>query len=164
MPILSTDIKYYFSGGAGNANPNASLGGVISTTETTASLFDDVPSAEATAGTVEYRCIYVKNTNGTLTLIAPKVFIQTNTPSTTTTVAIGLGTAAINGTEQTVANETTAPAGVSFSEPANFAAGLSIGDLAVGATRSIWIRRTVTAGTAAVADSFTIAVQGDSNP
>lgn len=164
MPILNSEIKYYLSGGAGNSNPNASLGGVISTTELGSNGFDDVSSAEATAGTVEYRCVYVKNTNSTLTLIGAKVYLSANTPSATTNVDIGLGTSAVNGTEQTVANESTAPSGVSFSAPANFAAGLTIGDLAPGATKAIWMRRTVNAGTAAVADSFTLAVQGDSNP
>lgn len=164
MPIIASEIQYRLSGGASNSDPNASLGGVKSSNSLSGTLFDDVSSAQAAAGLVEYRCFYVHNNNGTLTLIAPKVWIQSNTPSATTTVAIGLGTSAQGGTEQTVANEGTAPSGVTFSEPADFATGIALGDIPNGGHRAVWVRRTVTAGTAAVADSFTLRVQGDTNP
>lgn len=163
MAIISTDIQYRLSGGSSNSDPAASLGGVKSSTAAS-NYFDDVSSAEASAGDTEYRCIYVHNNHGTLSLIGAKVFIQTNTPSSDTDVAIGLGSSAINGTEQTVADESTAPTGVSFSAPTTYAAGLSIGDLAAGAHKAVWVRRTVNAGAAAYPDSFTLRVQGDTNP
>ena len=163
MAIVSTDIQYRLSGGASNSDPAASLGGVKSSTAAS-NYFDDVSSAEASAGDTEYRCVYVHNNHGTLSLIGAKVFIQTNTPSSDTDVAIGLGSSAINGTEQTVADESTAPTGVSFSAPTTFAGGLAIGDLAAGAHKAVWVRRTVNAGAAAYADSFTLRVQGDTNP
>ena len=163
MAIVSTDIQYRLSGGASNSDPALSLGGVKSSTAAS-NYFDDVSSAEASAGDTEYRCVYVHNNHGTLSLIGAKVFIQTNTPSSDTDVAIGLGSSAINGTEQTVANESTAPTGVSFSAPTTFAGGLAIGDLAAGAHKAVWVRRTVNAGGAAYADSFTLRVQGDTNP
>ena len=163
MAIVSTDIQYRLSGGASNSDPALSLGGVKSSTAAS-NYFDDVSSAEASAGDTEYRCVYVHNNHGTLSLIGAKVFVQTNTPSSDTDVAIGLGSSAINGTEQTVADESTAPAGVSFSAPTTFAGGLAIGDLAAGAHKAVWVRRTVNAGAAAYADSFTLRVQGDTNP
>ena len=163
MAIVSTDIQYRLSGGASNSDPALSLGGVKSSTAAS-NYFDDVSSAEASAGDTEYRCVYVHNNHGTLSLIGAKVFIQTNTPSSDTDVAIGLGSSAINGTEQTVAGESTAPTGVSFSAPTTFAGGLAIGDLAAGAHKAVWVRRTVNAGAAAYADSFTLRVQGDTNP
>jgi len=163
MAITSTDIQFRLSGGSSNSDPVASLGGVKSSTAAV-NYFDDVTSAEAGSGDVEYRCIYVHNNHGSLTLLGAKVFIQTQTPSSDTDVAIGLGTSAINGTEQTVANEDAAPSGVSFSAPASFAAGLSIGDLAAGAHKAVWVRRTVNAGATAYSDSFTLRVQGDTNP
>ena len=163
MAIISTDIQYRLSGGSSNSDPAASLGGVKSSTAAS-NYFDDVSSAEASAGDTEYRCVYVHNNHGTLSLIGAKVFIQTNTPSSDTDVAIGLGSSAINGTEQTVAGESTAPTGVSFSAPTTFAGGLAIGDLAAGAHKAVWVRRTVNAGAAAYADSFTLRVQGDTNP
>lgn len=164
MPIVSTDIKYRLSGGAANTDPNASTGGAASTTDAGASLFDNVASAEAAAGDIEYRCFYVKNTHATLTAIGTKVWIQTNTPSGDTDVAIGLGTSAVNGNEQTVADENTAPAGVAFSAPANFAAGLSIGDLTPGQHKAVWIRRTVNSAAAATADSYLVRAQCDTLP
>lgn len=85
MAIISTDIQYRLSGGAGNSDPAASLGGAKSSVTAT-NYFDDVSSAEATSGDVEYRCIYVHNNHGTLTLIGSKIWIQTNTPSSDTTV------------------------------------------------------------------------------
>ena len=163
MAIVSTDIQYRLSGGSSNSDPAASLGGAKSSVAAS-NYFDDVSSAEASAGDTEYRCVYVHNNHGTLSLIGAKVFIQTNTPSSDTDVAIGLGSSAINGTEQTVADESTAPTGVSFSAPTTFAGGLAIGDLAAGAHKAVWVRRTVNAGAAAYADSFTLRVQGDTNP
>ena len=53
---------------------------------------------------------------------------------------------------------------LSFSAPTTYAGGLSIGDLAAGAHKAVWVRRTVNAGAAAYADSFTLRVQGDTNP
>ena len=163
MAIISTDIKYRLSGGASNTDPAASLGGVKSSTDAS-NYFDDVSSAEASAGDTEYRCVYVHNNHGSLTLIGAKVWIQANTPSGDTDVAIGLGTSAVNATEQTVVDESTAPSGVAFSQPTTFAGGLSIGDIPFGQHKAVWVRRVVNAAAAAYADSFTLRVQGDTNP
>lgn len=153
MAIISTDIKRYLSGGAGNSDPNASLGGAISVTElvsgTLHGLFDIVASAEASAGDTEYRCYYVKNTHGTLTALSAKVWVQTESPSGDTDEEIGLGTSAINGVEQTVANEQTAPAGVTFSQANGEGNALVIGDIPPGQHKAIWVKRTVSPGAAA---------------
>lgn len=67
MAIVDADVKFFLSGGAGNSDPNASLGGVMSSTEvvdnTLHNLFDYVSGTEAGAGDTEYRAIYLKNTN-----------------------------------------------------------------------------------------------------
>lgn len=165
MAIVSSDIKYKLSGGASNSDPAASLGGAVSANDTSGStILDMVTSAEALAGDIEYRCFYVKNTHATLTLQGAKIWIQANTPSSDTTLDIGLGTSAVNGTEQTVANESTAPTGVTFSAAANEAGALSIGDLAPGATKAVWIRRTVNASAASANDGATLRVKGDTLP
>lgn len=164
MPIISTDIVYRLSGGAANADPLLSLGGAKSSVAASTNIYDDVTSAEATAGDIEYRCIYIHNAHATLSYLAPKVWVQANTPSADTTVAIGLGTSGLNATEQTVANENTAPTSVTFSSPIDFATGLQMVDIPAGQHYPIWIRRTVNAAAAAVADSFTLRVQGDTNP
>jgi len=165
MAITSTDIKYRLSGGSSNTDPAASIGGVMSTsTDAGSGIFDNVSSAEGAAGDTEYRCVYVLNNHGTLTLENAKVWIQTNTPSADTTVDIGLAAEGANATAAAVANENTAPTSVTFSAAANEGAALSLGNLAAGQRYAVWIRRTVTAGAAAAADSFTLRVKGDTLP
>lgn len=166
MPIVSADIKYRHSGGAANSDPNASLGGAKSSTDITAAslhnLFDQVASAESSAGDVEYRCLYVHNAHATLALQNAVIWIQTNTPAADTTVDIGLGISAVNGTEQTVANESTAPSGVTFSAPATEGAALSIGNIPAGQHKAVWVRRTISAAAAANnLDSVVLRVKGD---
>ncbi|WP_020408936.1 hypothetical protein [Hahella ganghwensis] len=162
MPVLQAEIKYYLSGGAANSDPAASLGGAKSSVEVDPNtLFDDVSSSEASAGDVEYRCIYVENTNGTDSLVSAAAWISSNTASADTTLDIGLGTSAIDGTEQTVGDEDTAPAGVTFSAPADKASGLSIGDLAAGEHKAIWLRRTVNSSAASSSDTAVPVVGGD---
>lgn len=163
MAIISTDIQYRLSGGAANSDPLLSLGGAKSSVAAS-NYFDDVSSAEAAAGDVEYRCIYVHNNHGSLTLQGAKIWIQTQTPSGDTDVAIGLGTSAVNGTETAVGGESTAPGGVAFTQPSSFAGGLTIGDIPFGQHKAVWVRRTVNASAAAFSDSFTLRVQGDTNP
>lgn len=166
MPIVSGDIQFRLSGGAANADPNAALGGAKSSTQITAAslhnLFDQVASAESSAGDTEYRCFYVHNAHATLTWTTVKVWVQTNTPASDTTADIGLGTSAINGTEQTVANENTAPTSVSFSAPSTEGTALAIGDIPPGQHKAIWVRRTISAAAAANnLDSVVIRVKGD---
>lgn len=163
MPIAEADIKIYLSGGSANSDPNASLGGAISTTElvdaSLHNLFDVISSAEASSGDTEYRCIYVKNTHGSLTWQNVVTWISTQA---TATVAIALGGAGINGTAETIADESTAPTGESFSNPANQGAGLSIGNMAAGDHFPIWVRRTVVSGqTALSSDTAVLSFSGD---
>lgn len=159
MPIISTEIQYRLSGGAANANANASLGGAKSSNAVPANLFDDVSGAESAAGDIEYRCFYVHNNNGSLVLQNAVIWIDANT--TGNRIAIGLGTSAVNGTEQTVANEDTAPAGVTFSQPANKGAGIALGNIPAGQHRAVWIRRTIAASTPASNDTYNLRVEGD---
>ena len=162
MAIITTDVIYKLSGGAANTDPNLSLGGAVSTQAMPAALFDDVTSAQALAGLTEYRCFYVKNNHGSLTLQAAVAWIVSNT--TGARIAIGLGTSAVNAIEQTVANEATAPTTVAFTQPATKGAGLSIGNIPAGQTKAIWVRRTVAASTPAANDTYTLRVEGDTAP
>ncbi len=164
MAIVAGNIDYHLSGATGT--PATSLGGAIHATEitdaTTHNLFDIVSSAEASAGDTEYRCFYVKNAHGTLTLQDAEVYITTNTPSTDTAVRIALGTSAVNGTEQTVGDESTAPSGVSWSTAAGSGNSLSIGDIPAGEHKAIWVERVVSASASAYDDdNVVITVVGD---
>lgn len=165
MPIIQTDIQYRLSGGAANSNPALSIGGAKSSQTMSSAadaFFDRVGSAEAEAGDVEYRCFYIHNSHTTLTMQSAVVWISSQTTSADTSIAIGIGSSAINGIEQTVANESTSPAAVAFSQPATEGAALAIGDIPPGQHRSIWVRRTVLAGAAAINDdTATIRVKCD---
>ena len=120
-------------------------------------------STESNVGDTEYRCIYVKNTNGTLALQAAKVWVATNTPSSDTSVEIGLGSSAVNGVEQTVANEGTAPVGgVTFGTAAGEGNALTIGDIPAGQHKAIWIKRVVGATAGAYNDdNYVLSYAGD---
>lgn len=177
MPVAANEIQFFLSGGATNANANASLGGVISGTQITSAqlnnLFDDITGAQSAAGSnyVDYRCLYVKNANATgSTLSNISNWLSAAAAASGVQIAIGLDPAGIGdgsttGVATTIANETTAPAGVTFSSPTTAATGLNVaGPLGNGQAYAVWIRRTVPAGGAtAASDSITLNVQGDSS-
>ena len=168
MAITAADLEFYLSGGAGNTDPNASLGGIISTTAITNSsdnnLFDDVSGDEADAGDTEYRGIYLKNNHASLTLQTSVVWFSSNTTSANDTLDMALAGEGVNATMETVANESTAPSGESFSAPASKGAGLAVGNVAFGQRYGIWLRRTVSAAAAAVnANAATVSWEGDTS-
>lgn len=165
MPLIAGDFVTRLSGGAANAVGNASLGGIKSSSvasSTVDQLFDQTGAAEAVAGDVEYRCVYLHNANASSSMLTSVVWISANTPLAGSTLAIGVGTAAVNGTEQTVADESTAPSGVTFSEPASQGAGLALGDIPAGQHKAVWLRRTITAGAGATAnDTWSLGYSAD---
>lgn len=163
MPITSSDLQYRLSGGASNADPNASLGGAMSSQSMPGGFFDSVNSAEAAAGDTEYRCCYVRNNHGTLTLQNPILFLPTNTAGND--ISVGWGTSAVDGVEQTIADENTAPTGITFTQAATKGAGLVLGvDLAPGESKAIWVRRVIAAASAGASKSYAFRVEGDTAP
>jgi hypothetical protein len=166
MPIVAGDIKIRLSGGSGNTDPNASLGGVKSSTEVTDAslhnLFDVVSSGESSSGDTEYRCIYVHNGHATLTLQSAKVWIQSQTSSGDTSMEIALAGEGLNATAETIANESTAPAGETFSAPSTEGAGLTLGNIPAGQHYAVWVKRIVNAAAAAFnTDTAILRVKGD---
>jgi len=108
--------------------------------------FDDVAKTESFAGDIEYRCFYLTNTHPTESTIETKLFIDTQ-PNGADTLDIGLDPGGLGSTPATIADENTAPAGVTFTQPANAAAGLAIGVLAPAEFYPFWVRRSVPAAT-----------------
>ncbi len=161
---MAATLELRLSGGSSNTDPNAALGGarstagggVVPTSLTANSIFDDVSGAEEQAGDIEYRCVYVRN-SGDVSATLSVIWLSANTADTGTQIAMGLGSSAVDGTEQTVANENTAPTSVTFTEPSSEGAGLSIGTLAAGSHKAVWLRRTIDAGAGASNDTFTVA-------
>lgn len=169
MPIVASDLQFRLSGGASNVDPNASLGGAISTaggglivTDTLHNVWDAVSGAESSTGDTEYRGIFMKNNHGSISLTGAKVWISANTTSADDTVDIALAGEGVNNTIETIANESTAPVGETFSAPSTFAGGLTVPTLAAGQAHGLWIRRTVNAAAAAAnANPYTISLQGE---
>jgi hypothetical protein len=169
MAIVQADIVSRLSGGTTNTDPNLSLGGARSTAgggvivnDTTNNLFFTIGGAEGAAGSVKYRCFYFLNTHATLPLVAPKVWISILTGSPDDEIDIAIGSSAVNGTEQTVANEDTAPTGVTFTRPTTFASGLSTNDLPAGQHRAVWVKRTVNTNAAAfTGNTYEISIRGE---
>jgi len=166
MPIVTADIDWHMSGGVGNTDPNLCLGGVRATQQYTDSadnnIFDDVSGAEASSGDTEYRGSYLRNAHGSLTWLEVHLWIESNTPGAGDQIAIALAGEGINATMETIADESTAPVGETFSEPANYAAGLDMNDIATVQHYGFWQRRVVAAGAAAVAaNSYQLKAQGD---
>lgn len=153
MVITSGEIIFRLSGGAANSNVNISYGGAKSSTalvdNTANNLFADSLGPESLAGSIKYRMIYVHNGNASLTMQNTKVYITTNTPSTDTVFDIGLAAAGLNATETAIANEDTAPASVTFSQPSTYATGISMGNIPFGQHYGLWFRRTVSANASA---------------
>lgn len=153
----------FLSGGASNSAAGQSLGGAKSSVQVPFELMAAMPS-QYTAGRTIYRCVYVTSSDARQ---AMKAWIVSDTPAASTTIAIGWGTSAAGGTEQTIVSETTAPSGVTFSSPTSEATGISGGDLTANQSRALWIRAQINAGSSAIAESFTIGLNGTavaSNP
>lgn len=172
MPVINTDIKIRYSttaGSAGNSGAGTaagSLGKYMSTTDASGAtnvFFDDVSSAEASAGDTEYRCVFVYNSHSTDSALNVGVQIVSEVASGAVAAAAldniaasSAGSASAQAAQ--IANEDTAPSGVG-----TFGTGLlSIGTLAAGQCKAVWLRRTVSASTAAiVGDGFTLRTTGD---
>jgi hypothetical protein len=175
--IVAGDILFKYSiktGAAGNSTTSAastSLGKYISTTAwaggSANDLFDDISGAENAASTVDYRCIFVHNSNASNTFENPTVYLSAETANganitiaTDNTAASAIGASAAQAAE--IANETTAPSGVSaFSAPTTAGAGLALSNIATGNCKAFWVKRTATNSAALSNDGVTIAVTGD---
>lgn len=134
------------------------LGGAITASTTDGSdIFDAFTGDETTTGTTEYACVYVKNT-GDATAFNVRVNIEGETSHAGANAQIGLGSAAVNGSEQTVADKNTAPGSVTFAEAASLAAALTVGDIPAGQHKAVWVKFDISAGTLAK-NSYSAPVQ-----
>lgn len=179
MPIVASDIKIKLSikgGSAGNSlaqsDVNGSLGKYISTTElvtaTNNNLFDNVTGAENAASTVDYRCVFVHNTHGTLSLENAAIYISSQVAGgTTLAIAIdniapsAIGSSSAQAFE--ASTETTNPSSGtgSFSSPTSTGTALSLGTIPSGFCKAVWVRRTAANTVAVDADGGTLVVFGD---
>lgn len=165
---------WYLSGGAANADPTLSIGGAKSSVAVSATklnnLFDDNSGDEAAAGRTEYRCLYCQN-DGATTWVAPVGWVDyqprdPNSPYTPSgeTIAFGMSAQGKNAAATTIANDTTAPAGVTFASPSSkgAATALTTPDYATNDYIGVWFKRIVPSSQAYSAGTdFAVAVEGD---
>lgn len=176
MAITAADIlkKLSINTGPGNStaqgNPNDSLGRFMSSTQITNNslhnLFDITTGAENAASRVEYRCFFIHNNHATLTAENFALYIQSEV-SGGASIALGLDTtgnvSATSASAQTVArpaDEAAAPSGITFSTPSS-GSPLSIGNLAAGQCRAVWVRRTNANTSAVDNDGATLGIAFD---
>ena len=165
MAVVDTDIKLRLSvktGSAGDSTASsvaASLGKYMSTTAITdatkANLLANITQAESTAGVVKYKCLFVLNDHASQTAEGMRVHISAQDAGGGV-VAIGLdpagATARNSGSAQAaeIADEETAPTGVTFSAPSTYDDGIVVGDVAFDECAAVWVRLTVDANIAAM--------------
>jgi hypothetical protein len=175
--ITSGEIlfKYSVAAAAGNTTVGTaagSLGDQISTTTipdaTLNAFFDDISGAENAASTVDYRGIFIHNSNSANVLENPTLYLSAETAGGAS-IAIAIdntaASAIASGSTQmtTIANETTSPGGGagSFSSPTTAGTGLALGNITNGFCKGWWARRTAANTVALSADGVTFAVTGD---
>ena len=175
--IVAGDILFKYSapgasaGDATAGTANGSLGKYMSSTQWSGGslndLFDDISGAENAASTVDYRCIFIHNSNASNDYQNVVVYLSAEVSGgASIAIAIDSIAASAHGTSSTqaatIATETTTPTGVgTFSSPTTAGTGLSLGTIPVGDCRAVWVRRTAANSAALSNDGVTIAVSGD---
>ena len=180
MAITDSDIRWRYSVKAGSAgdssaqaDPNASIGRYMSTTEWTAGvlndLFSDITGTQNLALASDYRCIFVYNSHATLTLMNAAIWIPAQAVGGAD-ILIGLdtttkrqhGASSVQALE--VSDSSVAPTGVSFSAAATLGAALALSDLAPGECKAVWVKRTATNSGTLSNDSVTFRISGETLP
>jgi hypothetical protein len=176
--IVASDIKFHktvTTGAAGNSVANTVNGTYLGKYASSSlwaggsanDLFDDITGAQNAASQVDYAGLYIENSNAANDWASPAAYISAETAGgaalalgvdTTAQSAVGSATAQM----LTIANNTTAPAAVTFTSPTTFGTGVALSTITKnGNGRGLWVRRSA-ANTAALSnDGGTITIQGD---
>lgn len=155
---VSTDGKYVIADSTGNQQLHvtvtaASLPGTdqsdadINIANIANETFDDIAKQDSLDGDTEYRCVYVKNTHATDSMLNATIWINSDASGADSLKIgadpAGVGDGSTTGVATTIANEDTAPAGVTFTAPVSQGTGINLGTLAAGQSAAFWIERTV---------------------
>jgi hypothetical protein len=153
---MAAELQFRLTGGSANSDPDASLGGVMSANQLSATalnnLFDNVSPDEATPGDTEYRMLDIFN-SGDEAATSVEIFIDPQTSSADTSLEVGEDDTnnphAAAADLETIANESTPPASpvITFGEHGD-AAKLVLPDIPVGQACRVTLKRIV--GAAAV--------------
>jgi hypothetical protein len=175
--IASSEILWKFTttaGAAGNSTPNTTPGTFLGKYASSSNwagggtndLFADITGAQNAASQVDYAGLAIHNSNAANAAQNSVAYLSSEVAGGAS-VAIGADTTAASAvgsaTAQllTIANNTTAPAGVSFSSPTTAGSGVSLGSIPVGNVKGLWVRRTASNSAALSNDGVTLAVQVD---
>lgn len=181
MPIVSTDILYLLAAPSATAGysiagtPGNSWGKYCSTTAWSSTplnnLFTDITGAENAADQVDYACVFIlNNTASGDSMLNPIAWLPTASDvAGGATVQLGVDPAAASlktsSTAQAavISSATTAPAGVTtwVGTSATNAGGLSLGTIAPGFVKAVWIKRTATNSAPLNNDGFGLQVDFD---
>jgi hypothetical protein len=143
IPPLNFSVR--LSGGAANTDPALSIGGAESSASPGSNLFDDISNAKRLSGLVDYRLVYVHNDDADDGSVVAYVPTQLESGRE---IAVGVPTQLANAVVPAITTDETAPAGVTFSAPSTAPAGVSLDTIPAAGFRGLWLRRTVTSGTA----------------
>ena len=148
-------LKFYFTG---DGSASSVLGGQISTTELTeteGAVFPNVNVTDAAAGITHYACICIKNT-GASSIANAGVYFSSVVSNAKIYIAKGL-TGKNSTTEQTIANNTTAPTGaLVYQQPLYEYSPVSLGLLEPGDFYHLWLKRVIAANTPGNNDEYLI--------
>lgn len=153
---MVAEVEYRLSGGAANADPNASLGGVMSSesinSNNNPNLFANVGTAEAAAGSDKYRCIFITPPSKNYTSVS--IWIDTQTLSDDTKLHLAVAPEGKNADAEVIVDENTEPVNVIFTRPIQDYAALSLPDLNIGDRIAVWIKRNVKSGAAGYPNDY----------
>jgi hypothetical protein len=110
---------------------------------------------ERADGLSTYRAVMLR-AHGAYGVLDVRAWIADDT-DTQSTISIGFETSAADGSIQTISDESTAPADISWSEASTEETGLHVGTLDVSRNLGLWIRR-VSPSSATAAARETISV------
>jgi hypothetical protein len=169
--IIASEIVWRFTttaGSAGDTTANTTVGTFLGKYAATSAwagggtndLFADITGAQNAASQVDYAGLAILN-NNTANSAQNSVGYLSSEVAGGASVAIGFDTTAASAKGSasaqllTIANNTTAPAGVSFSSPT------TLGTIPVANVKGLWVRRTAANTSALSSDGVTLAVQVD---
>lgn len=150
---MSATLQLRLTGGAANSDPDASLGGIMSSSQVSGTalnnIFDDVEPGEAETGETEYRMLDIYNA-GDETATGVEAYIDPQTSSDDTSLEIGEDDTnnphAAAADLETLANEEAAPESpaITFGTHGS-GAKLALPDIPAGQACRIALKRIVSA-------------------
>lgn len=175
--IIASEIVWRFTttaGAAGDTTANTTVSTFLGKYAATSAwagggtndVFPDITGAQNAASQVDYAGFAILNNNASNSAQNSVGYLSSEVaggasisigPDTTAASAKGSATAQL----LTIANSTTAPAGVTFSAPTTAGAGIVLGTIPVANVKGEWVRRTAANTAALTGDGVTLAVQVD---